>query len=228
MKTASKFACVVVAAIFPAIASASVETHSFSCSSNLVVSQENGYEASCDGDFSFESGVLEDDTAIVLRAAGLLTIGHQALLKSPLITLDADRLALFGAVNTSVSLSLSPVVLPALDPKVVFAINVKTQLGEFQLIPEVSSGAILTTGNNAYLAGTGVGSYPLLNGNIAPTQGGTLVLSNTGGAIVTMGAGGVKVNPFMLASVPEPSNLSMLAMGLLGIGLVARRKAKQH
>jgi len=49
MKTISKFVNVVVAAIFPVIASASVETLSFTCTSSLVVSQENGYHASCDG-----------------------------------------------------------------------------------------------------------------------------------------------------------------------------------
>lgn len=226
MKTIFRFVCV-VAAIFPVIASASVETLSFTCTSSLVVSQENGYHASCDGDFSFDSGVLQDDTAIALRAAGLLTIGHQVLLKSPRITLDADRVALYGAVNTSVSLPLFPVILPAQDAKINFPSHLQAQIAEFQVIPELNSGAILTTGNNAYLAGIGVGSYPLLNGNLAPTQGGTIVLTNSNGVIVSMD-GSTFTNPALIASVPEPSHLSMLALGLLGIGLVARRKAKQH
>ena len=55
--TISKIAlaiCILVA-IFPQVALAT--TPSFSCSSNLVISLDNGYSASCDGDFAFDDSV---------------------------------------------------------------------------------------------------------------------------------------------------------------------------
>ena len=58
----------ILAAILPQVALAT--TPSFSCSSNLVISLDNGYSASCDGDFTFDDGVLQDNTSINLRAGG--------------------------------------------------------------------------------------------------------------------------------------------------------------
>ena len=228
MHIISKFSFVTVLSILPAIASASLETPSFSCSANMEVSVENGYQVSCDGDYSFDSGVLENDTAIVLRATGMLTIGHQVLLKSPFITLDADSIHFFGAANTLTPLQLSTQALPIQDNKVIFASNLKTQIAAFDLIPEINSGAIQTLGNKAYLGRVEVGSYPLLNGSLSPSRGGTLVLSNANGVIVPMNASGAEVSPTITTSVPEPSSLSLLAMGLFCVGLVVRRKAKQH
>lgn len=106
----------------------------------------------------------------------------------------------------------------------------------------ISEGSSLTLGigNTSFLARVTITnqSQPVLIGNMSPTQGGTLVLSNagglivpmgtSGGSIVTMGAGGITLNPIITTSVPEPSNLSMLTMGLFGICLVARRRSKRY
>lgn len=70
-----------LAAIFPQAALAT--TPNFSCSSNLVISLDNGYSASCNGDFSFTDGVLDNDNSISLTAGGLLHIGENATLSSP-------------------------------------------------------------------------------------------------------------------------------------------------
>lgn len=86
----------------------------------------------------------------------------------------------------------------------------------------------LSSGNTSFLAWVTNQTQPVLSGNISPTQGGTFVFSNTGGSIVTMGASGISLNPIITTSVPEPSNLSMLAMGLFGISLVARRRSKRY
>lgn len=86
MKIISKYLCVIVA-LFPSLASASFQTLSFSCASNLVVTQDNGYQASCDGDFSFDSGTLVDDTSIRLIALGALNINSGVSLIAPLIEL---------------------------------------------------------------------------------------------------------------------------------------------
>lgn len=100
------------------------------------------------------------------------------------------------------------------------------------LLISEGSNLIQSSGNASFLVWVTNQSQPVLTGNIRTSLGGTLVMSNTGGAIVTMGAGGVTAgvtaSPAIIASVPEPSNFSMLAMGLLGIGLVVRRKANKH
>lgn len=155
MKTISKFVSVVVAAIFPVIASASVETLSFTCTSSLVVSQENGYHASCDGDFSFDSGTLRNDISIKLTSLGALNINSNVSLIAPLIELT------------------SPMI-------------------------NIASGAVLNAGYVGIPTNTSEVNLPYI---IEPKQ------------------------PLIVSQVPEPSNLSMLAIGLLGIGMVARRKA---
>lgn len=155
MKTMFKFVSVVVAAIFPAIASASVETLSFTCTSNLVVSQENGYQANCDGDFSFDSGTLQNDIFIKLSSLGALNIRSNVSLIAPLIELT------------------SPMI-------------------------NIASGAVLDAGYVGIPINTSEVNLPFI---IEPKQ------------------------PLIVSQVPEPSNLSMLAIGLLGIGMVARRKA---
>lgn len=88
------------------------------------------------------------------------------------------------------------------------------------------------SGNTSFLASITNQSQQVVTGNFRTSLGGTLILSGTGGGIVTMGAGsvaaGVTASPAIMVSVPEPSNLSMLAIGLLGIGMFARRKANKH
>ena len=78
----------ILATMFPQVVLAT--TPSFSCSSNLVISLDNGYSASCDGDFSFNDGVLHNDNSISLTAGGLLHIGENATLSSPFINLSGN------------------------------------------------------------------------------------------------------------------------------------------
>ena len=66
-------AIIVTLTLLPQLALAAEQ--SFSCSLNLVVSIDNGYSASCDGDLSFTDGVLQNDTSISLTAGGSLDIG---------------------------------------------------------------------------------------------------------------------------------------------------------
>lgn len=158
MNAVFKFLSVAAAAILPTIASASVETLSSSCSSNLVVSLENGYDASCDGDFSFDSGTLRNDVAIKLTSLGALNIHSNVSLIAPLIELTSTMIS-------------------------------------------ISSGAVLDAG---YIGMPIYASEVNLLYMIEPKQ--SLIVSQ----------------------VPEPSNLSMFAIGLLGIALIARRTANNH
>ena len=81
----------ILAAIFLQVALAT--TPSFSCSSNLVISLENSYSysASCDGDFAFTDGVLQNDTKISLTAGGFLNIGANASLIAPEVALISNN-----------------------------------------------------------------------------------------------------------------------------------------
>ena len=60
IKTAIIVSC---AALFPPLASAT--SLSFSCSSNLVISLENGYSASCGADILFAGDVLQNKTLTI-------------------------------------------------------------------------------------------------------------------------------------------------------------------
>lgn len=87
-----------LALLTPQFATANVASPSFSCSSNLVVSFENGYQASCDGDFSFTDGVLQNDTQISLIAKGFLDVGVNASLIAPHIYLSSPQIGLYGTI----------------------------------------------------------------------------------------------------------------------------------
>lgn len=100
IKSALKTALAVSLVLIFSIQMASATTSSsFYCSSNLVVSFDNGYSASCDGDFSFTDGLLQNDTSISLTAGGLLNINANASLNAPLISLTSDNILLNGILN---------------------------------------------------------------------------------------------------------------------------------
>lgn len=163
MKAVSKLVFVVAMTIFPAIATASIETLSLSCSSNLVVSTENGYQANCDGDFILYSGTLRDDISIRLFSLGMLNIKSNVSLIAPLIELSGSS----GFIEPGAILDAGYTGLPNNNPEI--------------LIPHV-----------------GVIKDPFI----------------------------LSQDSLILSQVPEPTNLSMLALGLLGVSLVARHKAK--
>ncbi len=85
----------------------------FSCSSNLVLSTYNGYQASCDGDFEFTDGAIASDISINLTAAGLLNIGENASLSSPFINLYGASIFVGGVLNAP-SGNMSYLVIPYL------------------------------------------------------------------------------------------------------------------
>ena len=58
-------------------------SHGLSCNSNLVISLDNSYNASCDCDFSLVGGALQLNMPINLRSNGLLCIGKSASLIAP-------------------------------------------------------------------------------------------------------------------------------------------------
>ena len=95
LKTA--LAISISAALFPQVSL--TNSSSFISSINLVVSLDNGYSASCDGDFLFTDGVLHDDNLISLTASGLLHIGENATLSSPFINLSSDDFYQAGMLN---------------------------------------------------------------------------------------------------------------------------------
>lgn len=229
MKTISKFVSVVVAAIFPAIASASVDTLSFTCTSSLVVSQENDYQASCDGDFSFDSGKLFDVTSISLAAKGQLNIGEQAMLTAPDIRLFANNVNVYG------SLSAPGGIIEINSPNsVVFGVTAKLDIKSASLPvfgysdfyePKLSmpyAGSISLNSGADITSGSFNSSIGLLTG----MQGGAIEIEAPSFLGVYSGSPAIPLSA--VSQVPEPSNLSMLAMGLVGIGLVVRRKAKKN
>lgn len=143
MHIISKFLFVTVLATLPAIASASVETPSFSCSANLVVSVENGYQASCDGDFSFDSGTLSDYVSIRLTSLGALNINSGVSLVAPLIELSG--LSVF--IATDAVLNAGYAGLPNDNPEIQVPniSDIKDRLIISQ-VPEPSSLSLLGMG----------------------------------------------------------------------------------
>lgn len=119
-------------------------------------------------------------------------------------------------------LSLHSSVLPSSPANIV-------SFAQFNsLVISEGSNLSLSSGNTPFLARVTNQSQPVLIGDVRTSIGGTLVLSNTAGIIVPMGASGISLNPIIIASVPEPSNFSMLAMGLFAVAMVVRRKTKNR
>ena len=87
-----------MAIFLPQMASANASP-SFSCSSNLVVSLHNGYQASCDGDFTFTDGVLENEVSISLIAGGMLSIESNFELVTPILNLIANSIVVNGRIS---------------------------------------------------------------------------------------------------------------------------------
>lgn len=245
--TSPKLILIAALAALPTIVFASEDGPSFSCSSSLVVSLEHGYQASCDGDFSFDNGALLSDTLISITASGQLNVGEQAILTAPNIRLSADDVIVQGRLNalggtidmssaSSVEFSAAAIVdlRGSVLPK---PLNINNDWGvqladpprgaKVDLLPRVVTTNEFGTfaSGNIVLGGSGIRPQALQS----VQQGGQLVLLGSAtGSIIQLAEAALPSNGFVVSQVPEPSNLSMLAMGLFGISLVARRKAKQH
>ena len=150
---------------------------SFSCSSNLVVSTYNGYQASCDGDFVFTDGAIASDISINLTATGLLNIGKNASLSSPFINLYGASIFVGGVLNApsgNIVLSSNSTFVGA-TRQVNVANNLIMQNKPTTLlnwsnfnIPQASQGAFISTSSNAQLMTTDGTNIQLMNGVITP------------------------------------------------------------
>ena len=90
IKTAIIVSC---ATLFPPLASAT--SLSFSCSSNLVISLENGYNASCGSDILFAGDVLQNKT---------LNIVEPILNREPLQIASNIQLQAGGDIKASINI----------------------------------------------------------------------------------------------------------------------------
>ena len=197
-----------MAIFLPQMASANASP-SFSCSSNLVVSLHNGYQASCDGDFTFTDGVLENEVSISLIAGGLLNIGANASLSAPIVQLTANNIQVFGKV-ASTTVLITPTVLAgevSID-KSAIQNNPKAILNWAQF--QLNSGADVEFGTSNT---TGV---------IYTSVGGNVVLGDISGLVVN-----TKLTDnfaLFVTQVPEPSTYAMMILGLASIRLSRKPK----
>jgi PEP-CTERM motif len=254
MQIFSKYVFIAVLATLPIMATASVNSPSFSCTSNFVVSFENGYQASCDGDFTFDQGTLFNDKSISIKANGLLNVGEQAIFTAPNILLTANEIVIDGrlnalggsvelqgsgkvALNSTAIIDLRGHVLPK-------PVNVNDHWGVFpakiELLPRdftISNFNALAYSTISLGGNISVGGTEIVNMHQSNKQHGQLVLSDahisvaSGGNIIQLAAirnyDNVGLIGSVVSQVPEPSSLSLLAMGLFCIVTVVLRKSKK-
>lgn len=189
-------------------------TPSFSCSSSLVVSLDDGYYASCEGDFSFDDGVLQNDTKIRLTAGGFLNIGANASLIAPEINLYSTKIP----ISTGAS-------IVAGYPSGIGFNNINSDTVN-------STKTVLNDSTNLGLV-FNTGAFILLGGNSQPngllTNGS---LNDFGGNFVINSATGISTNPvqnnnsnfILVSSVPELPTYAMIILGLAFIGLAHTRR----
>ncbi|MDX1914794.1 MAG: PEP-CTERM sorting domain-containing protein [Methylophilus sp.] len=207
MRTFIQKICMVaylVASLAPLIASANVSavSPSFSCSRNLTVSFENGYQASCDGDFLFTDGILQNDTFIRLIAGGILDVGVNASLIAPNISLSGSNVILNGvleAAGGNISISASSSLIVGTTAKLDVG-NVNTLIGN---LGSEGSGAVISTGD-IFITNPTKPALIIGLSDALPV--------NAGGDITLVG------------SVPEPSVYLLLLLGLTSVGFVSRKQ----
>ena len=239
----------ILAAILPQAALAT--TPSFSCSSNLVISLDNGYSASCDGDFAFDDGVLQDNTLINLRAGGFLNIGKNASLYAPIINFYAKSISTdagaiidagyridnsYGIINADNMLEPAIRGAQVLNPKFIFSPN-NTSAGAV-IYPYADGGITVSAGGN--IAASNVGSYFL--GSPASSTNQYVEPSRISGSLVLLSHASINKNIAIqlstttlnldgtsfvtLSPVPEPSSYALMMLGIVTIAL--RRKHKTN
>ena len=186
-------------ALLPPLASAT--SLSFSCSSNLVISLDNGYRASCDGSFLLRDTKLQNNTAISLIPGSLLDVSDTTSLNTPLSNINFNVGALFNATYFNGS-----------------NINIDAGKGSLAiskipatLITVVNSGASIDLGGNTQ------------QGGALTNAGGTLVIKSPTLGIANSAL--IQGSTFLtvLSPVPEPSTYALMVLGLAALGL--RRKS---
>lgn len=71
---------------------------SLSCSGSLIVKQENGFSANCDGGLFFD-GNLESDVQITFQATDFITLGENSVLIAPNINIDSSNITVNGVLD---------------------------------------------------------------------------------------------------------------------------------
>ncbi|MES2502725.1 MAG: PEP-CTERM sorting domain-containing protein [Pseudomonadota bacterium] len=180
-----------------------------------MVSLDSGYSATCNGDFSFTDGLLQNDLSISLAATGYLTIGANASLLAPMITLTADSIQIFGNVA-----STSPSTMLVADSKEIILSRIITQNNpervlnweQLQILPgrEVDVGGDIVTSFNQ------TAPRPIIT-----NDGGSILLSSNSGLINNSGTSGNA----LITLVPEPSAYMMMILGLIPLGFMSKRKS---
>lgn len=210
------------AALYPQLAIAS--TPSFSCSSNLVVSLDSGYKASCDGDFSFTDGVLQNDTSINLTANGFLSIGENAKLSAPIINLNSTDIivsGILGAPNGIVNLGSTGSTVLTNTAQV----NVGSQIILTNQIEIKTKPQLIVNWEQLQIT---PGDSINIKSN---TNTSTVVINQIGGAIVLGSNSGISVTQALISQglitqVPEPSTYAMMLLGLASIGISRKSKMR--
>lgn len=180
------------------------------CSDALVVQEGDAYTLSCSGDLLLQGqdgqqGNLLADTSITLNATGNLSL-LDVLLQAPRIVLNGSKVSV--STGTVLSLLSGGVTDPRLtDPRL--------------KDPGTAAGA----GGVLLLNGVDLGAPGA--GQVAPggsTEGGSIV---SGGG--SLGSNDPKFGDLNLlaagSTVPEPSGWATMAMGLMALMGLARRRA---
>lgn len=217
---------------------------SFSCSANLVVSLDNGYHASCDGDFSFTDGSLQNDMSISLTAGGFLNIGVNASLDAPFISLSSNDFFIGGTlsapdgeivISATNSIAIASSAQTNIAGSTVFQTAPKAIIGgnALNILPggSLSLGTI-NTSSNVLNGISNQSTYKLIIRNVATSNGGSILLSNTNGVIFPTGIvvgnnlslDAVTGPSLMVSNVPEPSSYFILFLGLFVLTFIIKPK----
>ena len=186
-------------ALLPQLASAT--SLSFSCSSNLVISLDNGYRASCDGNFLFRDTKLQNNTAISLIPGSLLDVSDKKGLNTPLSNMNFNVGTLFNATyfngnNINIDAGKGSLAISKIPATLITVLN---------------SGASIDLGGNTQQSGA------LIN------AGGALVIKSPALGIRNSVLNQGSTFPTLLSPVPEPSTYALMVLGLAALGL--RRKS---
>lgn len=201
-----------VAILAPRLAFAT--SPSFSCSTNLVVSLDNGYSASCDGDFAFTDGVLQNDTKISLTAGGFLNIGASASLIAPLVNL----------YSTNIFISNGATIGAAFPPNVGFD-GINLDAGKGSKVGQNYSPSlpvVINSGSSISLAENRQPNGLLTNGALSDVGGNLLIGSTVG--FSTNPVQNINASFTLISAVPKPLTYAMMMLGLGFIGLARAHK----